>query len=193
MTDHTHTDSATESSANKISTELSQERADLLASLTHARHFLRFPARDLTDEQAAAHPTASVLSVGGVIKHVAEVEQSWARFITGGAAAMNANAKDFADWTAEDFAEREKGFQLLPGETLAGVLADHQRAAEATDRLVTTESSLDRLIELPKTPWSTEETWSVRRVFQHIIAETTQHAGHADIIRETIDGAKSMG
>ena len=35
--------------------------------------------------------------------------------------------------------------------------------------------------------------WSARRVLLHIVAETAQHAGHADIIRETIDGAKTMG
>ena len=34
---------------------------------------------------------------------------------------------------------------------------------------------------------------SARRVFLHIVAETTQHAGHADIIREAIDGQKTMG
>jgi len=37
------------------------------------------------------------------------------------------------------------------------------------------------------------ERWSARRVLLHIIAETAQHAGHADIIRESLDGAKSMG
>lgn len=173
------------------SSALSPERTDLLASLGHARHFLTFTARDLTDEQAATRSTPSALSVGGLIKHVTEVEQAWARFIVGGAAAMH--PKDFADWTAEDFAEREKGFRLLPGETLAGVLSAYREAAAATDELVRTEPDLDRRIELAKAPWNTETHWTVRRVFQHIVAETAQHAGHADIIREALDGAKSMG
>uniref|UniRef100_UPI000EF55DC2 mycothiol transferase n=1 Tax=Streptomyces sp. E5N298 TaxID=1851983 RepID=UPI000EF55DC2 len=47
---------------------------------------------------------------------------------------------------------------------------------------------------LPKAPWFEADTeWSARRVLMHVIAETAQHAGHADIIRETLDGAKSMG
>ena len=47
---------------------------------------------------------------------------------------------------------------------------------------------------LPEAPWFTPgESWSARRVLLHIIAETAQHAGHADIIRESLDGAKSMG
>jgi hypothetical protein len=45
-----------------------------------------------------------------------------------------------------------------------------------------------------KAPWYTPgEQWTARRVVLHIIAETAQHAGHADIIRESIDGAKTMG
>ena len=48
-------------------------------------------------------------------------------------------------------------------------------------------------VELPKAPWHEPGTsWSVRRVVLHIIAETAQHAGHADILREHIDGATSM-
>jgi len=47
---------------------------------------------------------------------------------------------------------------------------------------------------LPSEPWfPAGERWSARRVLMHIIAETAQHAGHADILREAIDGAKSMG
>ena len=45
---------------------------------------------------------------------------------------------------------------------------------------------------LPKAPWFEENaSWSARRVFVHIIAETAQHSGHADIIRESLDGAKT--
>ena len=36
-------------------------------------------------------------------------------------------------------------------------------------------------------------SWTARRVLLHVIAETSQHAGHADIIRESIDGQKTMG
>ena len=47
---------------------------------------------------------------------------------------------------------------------------------------------------LPEAPWyEPGANWSARRVLLHIIAETSQHAGHADIIREALDGAKTMG
>jgi len=60
--------------------------------------------------------------------------------------------------------------------------------------LVSSLSDLDASQPLPSAPWfEPGARWSARRVFLHIIAETSQHAGHADIIRESLDGAKSMG
>ena len=85
------------------------------------------------------------------------------------------------------------GVKLRRGETLASVLADWDEAAAATDELVRT-TDLDAVQALPTAPWfEPGATWSNRRVVVHIIAEVAQHAGHADIIRETIDGQKSMG
>jgi uncharacterized damage-inducible protein DinB len=166
------------------------ERTDLLAALAKQRHFLRFTTRDLTDEQARAHTTASVLCLGGLIKHVAAVEQGWARFIVTGPAALG-NA---ADMTEQDWAARAASFQLQPDETLAGALAAYAEAAARTDELVAALPDLDVAHPLPEAPWNPPgEQWSARRVLLHVIGETAQHAGHADIIRESLDGAKSMG
>ena len=53
---------------------------------------------------------------------------------------------------------------------------------------------LDADHALPDAPWfELGARWSTRRVFLHVIAETAQHAGHADILRESIDGQKTMG
>ncbi|GAA2374718.1 DinB family protein [Dactylosporangium salmoneum] len=164
------------------------ERADLLETLGKARFFLRFTARDLTDEQAAQRSTVSELSVGGAIKHVTAVERQWARFIVEGPEAV-APADDPQAW-----ATYADGFRLLPGETLAGVLADYEKVAAETDELVRTLPDLDAGHPLPEAPWfEPGARWSARRAIQHIIAETAQHAGHADIIREAIDGSKTMG
>lgn len=179
-------------STDTSSAPLDGERTDLLASLAHARFFLRHTARGLTTEQAALQPTASMLSIGGLIKHVSAVEQGWARFIRGGAEAMMQGHKPFSEWTAEDFAGREREFQLQPDETLEGVLAAYEEVAAEVDGLVRSEPSLDATYELPKAPWNTDAAWSIRRALLHIVAETAQHAGHADIIRESIDGAQSM-
>ena len=63
-----------------------------------------------------------------------------------------------------------------------------------TDEVVAPIPDLESDHALPDAPWfEPGARWSVRRVFLHVIAETSQHAGHADILRETIDGQKTMG
>ncbi|MGW3226972.1 DinB family protein [Kitasatospora sp. NPDC001095] len=169
---------------------LTGERADLLGALEKQRHFLRFTTRDLTDEQVGLRTCASELCLGGLIKHVTSVERLWAEFIVQGPSAM----PDFTSWTEEDFARRADEFRMLPGETLAGVLAAYAEVARRTDELVAGLPDLDATQPLPKAPWfEPDAEWSARRVLLHIANETAQHAGHADIIRESLDGAKCMG
>ncbi|MEW9551021.1 DinB family protein [Nonomuraea sp. NPDC050783] len=169
---------------------LTGERADLLAVLAKQRHYLRFTTRDLTDEQAARRTTASELCLGGLIKHVTATERNWADFIVKGPSAMG----DFTAMSEAAQAEYADGFRMLPGETLAGLLDAYAEVARRTDELVAGLPDLDADQPLPRAPWFPEgERWSARRVLMHILAETAQHAGHADIIRESLDGAKSMG
>ncbi len=169
-------------------TRLTGERGDLAQALGKQRYFLKFTVRDLTDEQAAQRTTASALCLGGIIKHVTLTERQWARFIVEGPAAMSAT-RDEASMQAW-----MNAFQMLPGETLARLLADYDEAARATGELLATLPDLDAAHPLPEAPWFEKGArWSARRVLLHIIAETAQHAGHADIIRESLDGAKSMG
>jgi hypothetical protein len=161
------------------------EKDDLLAVLAKHRFLFRFTVQGLTDEQAAATPTVSELSLGGLIKHVAFTESGWANFLVDGAGAMTPSA--------EGFEAHANSFRMLPGETLEGILAEYERVAARTAEIVAGLASLDESHDLPDAPWFTEKAWSNRRVLVHIVAETAQHAGHADIIRETIDGQKSMG
>jgi hypothetical protein len=165
-------------------TTLTRERADLLESLRRHRAFLRFTVRGLTDEQARQRPTVSALNLAGLIKHVSSTEAGWARFAQGGAEAMNRN------WGPDAWSRH---WHLQEGETLAGVLDEYEEVARHTDELVAT-LDLDSDHALPEAPWfEPGARWSARRVFLHVIAETSQHAGHADILRESIDGQKTMG
>ncbi|ONI80637.1 hypothetical protein ALI22I_46095 [Saccharothrix sp. ALI-22-I] len=160
----------------------STELTDLLSTLARHRGFLRFTVRELTDEQARLTPTTSQLSLGGLIKHVRDMEESWMRFAVGGAELMESVQGDWVN-----------GFRMLEGETLEGLLKDYEEAAAKTERLLR-DLDLDTAHPLPVAPWfEPGASWSVRRVVLHLIAETAQHAGHADIIRETIDGQKTMG
>ena len=154
------------------------------------RHFLRYTTRGLTDEQARARTTVSELTLGGLIKHVTLAERTWAAFIVSGPG----DRRDASAMTEADAARWQRQFLLLDGETMAGVLADYEAAAGATDELVRTLPDLSVSQPLPAAPWFPPgERWSARRVLMHVLAETAQHAGHADIIRESLDGAKSMG
>jgi Protein of unknown function (DUF664) len=168
-------------------TPTSTERADLLELLQSSRHFLRFTVQGLTDEQARQRTTASELTLGGLIKHVGRIEAGWARFAVEGPEAMAAPQDEagYAAWA--------EGHRLLPGETLDGVLTEYEAVAARTDELVRT-LDLDTCFPLPVAPWFPPGAQrSVRRTFLHIAAETAQHAGHADILRESLDGQKTMG
>src|SRR6476659_7876111 len=164
------------------------ERADLLESLRRHRDFLRFTVRDLTDEQAAMRTTVSRLCLGGLRMHNKETEQAWVDFAVGGAAAMggggdwsdgdagNADTGDAGTGNAETGESQqetdaaaaawwESRFDMLPGETLAGLLANYDKVAARTDGLVAT-LDLDHSHPLPEAPWFEKgATWSVRRVF----------------------------
>ncbi|HET9655622.1 MAG TPA: DinB family protein [Kineosporiaceae bacterium] len=167
--------------------ELTGERADLLQSLRMRRYFLRYTVRGLDDEQAARRTTAGRLCLGGLIKHVARGERNWARFIVEGPSALD-NA---AEGGAEDHA---RSFEMLPGETLAGLLDVYEQVARETDELVMSLADLDAAQPLPPAPWfEPGARWSARQVLLHIIEETAQHSGHADILRESLDGQRTMG
>jgi hypothetical protein len=176
----------------RTATTVSGERADLLDALAAHRGFLRQTVQGLTDDQARQRTTVSELTLGGLIKHVAETERGWVDFVLEGPAAMGGT-----DWngepTPEMLEEFSAGFRLLPHETLEGVLAQYEEVARRTDELVATVD-LDLSHPLPPAPWfEPGVSRSARRVFVHIIGETAQHAGHADILREALDGRRTMG
>jgi uncharacterized damage-inducible protein DinB len=166
---------------------LSQERSDLIATLATHRFFLRKTVQGLTDEQARLRPTVSRLCLGGLVKHVTHAEQQWTNFIQGRAGGPSGERSDSIE-------QHEQSFGMLPGETLTGLLGEYEQVAAATAELIATLPDLDASRPLPPAPWfEPGARWSARRALLHILAETAQHAGHADIIRETIDGARTMG
>jgi Protein of unknown function (DUF664) len=168
-------------------TVIDLERSDLRDSLIKHRAFLCQTVRGLSDEQARLTPTASGLCLGGIIKHVTLMEEGWVRFIEEGPAYMGP-----ADEAV--YAAHVASFRMLDGETLSTLLSRYEGVAKYTDDLLVALPSLDRSHPLPEAPWfEAGARRTFRRVFVHIVAETAQHAGHADIIRETLDGAKTMG
>jgi uncharacterized damage-inducible protein DinB len=161
----------------------STESTVLLQNLARQRSFLRQTVRDLTDEQAALRTTASALCLGGLIKHVTQVEKNWTDFIVRGASSMEA---DEEGWDAL--------FRMQECETLAGLLTEYEKVASETEKVVASLPDLEVSHPLPEAPWfEPGASWTARQVLLHMLAETAQHSGHADIIRESLDGAKTMG
>ena len=161
---------------------LTDERELLLAYIGQQRDGLRNAAYGLTDEQARRAPSASSLSIGGLIKHVADMERGWIDLVL---------QRDRGP-QADQESEYEDNFRLGPDETLLEVLARYDEVAKETDAVVTGIADLGGPVPVPKgVPWFPDdvEAWSVRWVLLHLIEETARHAGHADIVRESIDGA----
>jgi uncharacterized damage-inducible protein DinB len=154
-----------------------------LAYVEQQRDGLRNAAYGLTDEQARLQPTAGTLSIGGLLKHVADMETTWVDMI------LQRDRGDASNRGEDDYAN---GFQLQADETLADALARFDAVARETDAIVSQIASLDQPVPVPKgVPWFPDDVdaWTVRWVLLHLIEEIARHAGHADIVRESIDGA----
>jgi uncharacterized damage-inducible protein DinB len=156
------------------------ERTGLLAFLAHQRHGLRTAAFGLTEAQARARGRTGPLTVLGLLKHAAHTEQDWIDILTG---RVRPDAVPYAE-------------TFLPGpdETVADILALYAGVAAETGLVIAAEADLARPVPVPSRPWfpADVEAWSVRWVLLHLIEETARHAGHADLVREAVDGATAF-
>jgi hypothetical protein len=96
-------------------------------------------------------------------------------------------AREYPQWMIE----HRDAFRMQPGDTLAGVVARYEEVAAETEKVLL-DVDLDTTHPLPVAPWHEPgAVRSARQVVLHVIAETAQHAGHADLLRESLDGQKS--
>ena len=166
---------------------VTDERSALREYLAYHQSAFFAVSYGLTDEQARLTPCRSALSIGGLVKHVTAMQRSWMARI---AAAPDAPPKDPRPF---DEIAKEYGDQhvMRDDETLDGLLAAFQAENATSLRLVET-ADLDTKVPVPQEiPWFPKgiKDWSVRWVILHVINELNRHSGHADIIRESIDGA----
>ncbi|MGW4273068.1 DinB family protein [Streptomyces seoulensis] len=158
--------------------ERGDERGALLAFLEEQRGGIRRALLGLTEEQARSRPSASELSLGGLLKHVVEVEQAWV-----------ARAKQVPPAIVRDASNWHECFELAADRTVAGQLAYWEEVAAETEAYIRSAPSLDDTFPLPDEPWfPPDERVSLRWLCLNLIRETARHAGHADIIRESLDG-----
>jgi hypothetical protein len=159
------------------STEVSpaSERAGLCEFLDLQRESLIGKLDGLSDDQARATPTVSSLSLLSLVKHSAFWERCWFQVILAGRALPA---------TLPESEDEDPTFRLADEDTIESVVADYREQIAASQEIM-------RTIDL-ETPCAYADMAgnNLRWVALHMIEETARHAGHADIIRETIDGRR---
>ncbi|MBF6128899.1 DUF664 domain-containing protein [Nocardia brasiliensis] len=149
--------------------------------LADQRDLFRITLRGIDDDQARKRTTVSELTLGGLLHHLISCERHWVTVLV----ERDENA-------AIDPARFEGEYVMAEGETVAGLLAEWDEVAAATAELIRTVDSLDTSVPTPTAPWTPERVWwTVRFTLLHILREIAHHSGHADIIREELDGANS--
>lgn len=159
------------------------ERGTLLLFVEAQRTAIRESLAGLTEEQAASRPSASELSLSGLLKHVAEVELGWLRMAQQRPNEIQRSAETWGD-----------SFRLVEDETIPAVQAFWEGVTAELTAFVRALPSLDETFPLPEAPWFPKGAKvSMRWMLLHLVEEFARHAGHADVIRESLDGTKAMG
>lgn len=157
------------------------EREELIKMLDNQRELFRITVRGLEDDDARHRTTVSELTLGGLLHHVMHTEQHWTRVIV----ERDPNSEF-------DVSEMDSEYKMGPDQTVAGLLAEWDATAERTAALIRELPNLEDSIPTPTAPWAPERVWmTVRYILLHILREIAHHSGHADIIREALDGANT--
>jgi uncharacterized damage-inducible protein DinB len=148
---------------------LADERETLTGQLDFHRATLLHKLEGIDDEQLRRPMTGSGLSLLGLVKHLAGTEHGW--FL-----------KIYAGLGEADLFDPDTEFRVAPDDTTDGLVGLYMRTCERA-REVVAVGSLDDVVAVP---WGAQV--NLRAILAHMIQETARHNGHADIIRETIDG-----
>ena len=146
---------------------LAGERETLREFLDYLRESLILKVEDLDEESARRSTVPTGTSLLGLIKHLTGVEVAWFQFA-------------FAGLNAPIPSE-----EIDPTDTVASAVASYRAVSLVNNRIVNECNNLDRLCARALT---TPEPLSLRWLLVHMVEETARHAGHADILREQIDG-----
>ncbi len=156
------------------------ERTTLLAMLQWQRDTLRMKTEGLDAEQLDTTLPPSDLTLGGMLKHMAYVEDWWFGIVFLGR--TPAPPFDDVDWEADEDWDWHSASGAPPEELRA--LFD--RFVETSDQVITAAESLEQIGEGRR--GKTGEGISLRWILVHMIEEYARHNGHADLIRQSIDG-----
>jgi uncharacterized damage-inducible protein DinB len=148
--------------------------------LDHHRSVMVRKAEGLSQAQMAQRLAPSTLTIGGLVKHLALVEDSWFQERLRGEEPREPWAS--VDWRADPDWELRTAADDDPAE----LLAMYQAACQRSRATVAQVGDLDAMTVRPNRHG---ELFSLRWLLLHMIEETARHNGHADLLRESIDGA----
>ena len=157
------------------------EREMLTSYLDYHRATLVWKASGLTQAQLAHTIPSSDLTIGGLLKHMALVEDSWLteRF---------AGHPEPEPWASVDWeADRDWELHSAAQDTPEQLLAQYAESCARSRAVVAAADSLDQasVAESNRHPG---QHFTLRWILLHLIEETARHNGHVDLIRESIDG-----
>ncbi len=157
---------------------VADEAATLLGFLEYQRQTLEWKCAGLTPRQLAtrAVPTTEVTLLG-LVRHLAAVEVGWL---------VGFGGLPYDIWP-DVVRDRDEQFRVDP----ATVTADEVESARATSRAVASavRSVAARLpLDTADRPWGRDEEFSLRWILVHLVEEYARHNGHADLVREALDG-----
>ena len=154
------------------------ERDTLTAFLDYFRSVLIRKARGLTPAELSSRLGPSTLTIGGLVKHMSFVETHWFDHVWSG----NEYPEPWAsvDWTATPDWEFDTAARDAPAE----LLAQFEAAVTLSRAAISAVTDLDALAA----EQSRGQTTSLRWILVHMIEEYARHCGHADLIRESVDG-----
>jgi len=154
---------------------LAEEMTTLLSILDGQREAVARKVDGLDDGQASGRMVASATTVTGIIRHLADTERFWFREVVGGLPGAEAGYRWF------DEHDHDAEWRLEPGAALSEALADYTAACEHSRAQIAGRSGEEEVRAL-------REVRTVRWVVTHMIAETSRHLGHLDVLTELLDG-----
>jgi len=171
-------------SASRIDPPLKgDEGTTLRAFLDYHRDTLRWKVDGLTQEQLAQTLAPSTLTLGGLVKHLALVESNWFEVVLAGGTLMP--PFDAVDWESNPDWEFDTATHDTP-EQLLTLFDDAVARADREIDAAMAKSGLET--DSVRTTRKGERHFSLRWILLHMIEEYARHNGHADLLRESIDG-----
>ena len=151
------------------------EKESLKVSLDRHRDAVLWKLEGLGDDDLRRPMVPSGTSLLGLVKHLAYVERSWFQGVWAGQEVT-------FPWTKED---PDADWRIEPDETTQDILDLYNGECDRSREIVAAASSLDEIVEHPRRQgWKMSRRW----ILTHMIEEPGRHVGHADILREQLDG-----